>query len=109
MDLTVRVILDEMHHTSDQLDQAEQAYNRARTNAMNAIKKYGLTNKKFAYGNKTFRYRSFIDYGQPTQTLIKKVITTHYPSINPEKFLEQLKSMREGKPTERIEITRVKK
>jgi hypothetical protein len=78
---------------------------KLREELINEIKKGGLKGASFEVGKSKIVYREYEDNEGLTQKLIRQVLTTHYPGIDPNKFITTLCSSRKKRLVETLKVT----
>jgi hypothetical protein len=69
-----------------------------------ALKNEGMQNTKFNFGDYSIGYHSYNDHDGISQKLIKQVLTTYYPNVNSNEFMQRLLNERKLKKVETIKI-----
>jgi len=106
MDPALKKKLDELHKVSQRKDAAVKEMEQLKSDLVPMVKHANLTNTKFDYGDKKLKYSLLKEYGGITQKGIKLVLQNHYPSIDPQQFMNQVLATRTYKERETIDISR---
>jgi hypothetical protein len=69
-----------------------------------ALKNEGMLGTKFNFGDYSIGYHSYADHDAISQKLIKQVLSTYYPNINGNEFIQNLLRERKLKKVETIKI-----
>jgi len=104
MDAATKAKLTDLYNHSSTKDKLVKEIDQLKKELVPLIKKNGLTQKKFDFGDKFLRYKTFTDHGSISQKLLRDVLDTYYPSVNKQEFMQRVLSMRNSKTKETIDV-----
>ena len=94
-----------LEQLSKEMDILKHKLSMQNKKVLSLVKQNGLVKASFDFGSKVIKYKHDQSYSGITQDMIKKTITSKYKNIDLNQFIEDVKTYRKKRNSERMEIT----